>query len=169
MADEREGPVVLDTTVLSNFASSSSISDLLAVLKAPTTVPAVREELQEGERDGYSFLAEALEHVGEDVPVIQISSERVERFPELRSRLDLGETEALIGAIERRGTLATDDFAARRIASEQDVPIIGSVGILARGIHREILPIEDANRQLRTWRQERGYYAPVDRIEDILG
>lgn len=103
MTDELGEPVVLDTTVLSNFASSSSISDLLAVLATPATVPAVRKELQEGTNHGHEFIAVALEHVGEDMHVIQINSESKGRYSKFRTSLDLGETEALIGAIERRG------------------------------------------------------------------
>ena len=66
-------PVVLDTTVLSNFASSSLIPDLLAILTTPATVPAVREALQDGTNCGNEFLEMALEHVGEVIPVIQIN------------------------------------------------------------------------------------------------
>ena len=168
MTDELGEPVVLDTTVLSNVASSSSISDLLAVLATPATVPAVRKELQEGTNHGHEFLAVALEHVGEDIPVIQINSESKGRYSKFRTSLDLGETEALIGAIERRGTLATDDLAARRLATDQDVATIGSIGILVRGITRGILAPEAANNQLATWRDERGYYSPVERVEDAL-
>ena len=73
-----------------------------------------------------------------------------------------------VEAIERRGTLATDDLAACRVASEQDVATIGSIGILVRGITRDILAPEAANNQLATWRDERGYYSPVDRIEDAI-
>lgn len=168
MVEERDGPVVLDTTVLSNFASSSSIPSLFAIEETAVTVPAVRDELREGKGHGYDFLAEALAQVGEKIPVIAITSDQVDRYPDLRSRLDLGETQALIGAIERRGTLATDDLAARHVACDHGVPIIGSVGLLVRGIRRDLLTIESANAQLRTWRKERGYYAPVDRIEEVL-
>lgn len=88
-------PVVLDTTVVSNFASTDSISFLAAVLESPVVVPAVRD---------------------------------------IRDRLDHGEAESLLGAIEHRGTLATDDLAARKAADQRDVPVTRSIGLLALGV-----------------------------------
>jgi len=36
------------------------------------------------------------------------------------------------------------------------------------GIDQGVLDIETANQWLDTWRRERGYYAPVERIEEVL-
>ena len=87
---------------------------------------------------------------------------------DLRARLDPGEAESLVGAIAHDGMLATDDLAARRLAADIDVPVTGSVGLLVLGLRRNALDVETANAWLETWRNERGYYAPVERIEDVL-
>ena len=49
-------PVVLDTTVVSNFASTDSLSLLAAVLESPVVVPAVRDELERGLNAGHEYL-----------------------------------------------------------------------------------------------------------------
>lgn len=64
--------------------------------------------------------------------------------------------------------LATDDLAARDAAGEQGVPVTGSVGLLVLGIDRDALDVATADEWLSTWRSERGYYAPVDRFEEVL-
>lgn len=86
----------------------------------------------------------------------------------VRRKLDRGEAAALLGAVERNGSLASDDLAARNLASEHGVAVTGSVGILALGIEHGDLSIETADRWLDTWQEQRGYYAPVDSIETVL-
>lgn len=87
---------------------------------------------------------------------------------QLRERLDPGETEALRGAVEENGTLATDDLAARRLAGELDIPVTGSIGLLVLGIKREQVDAETADEWVETWRSERGYYAPVESVTELL-
>lgn len=48
MTESVAQPVVLDATVLSNFASSGATGELVAVLEQPVSVPAVQQELQRG-------------------------------------------------------------------------------------------------------------------------
>lgn len=55
----------------------------------------------------------------------------------LREALDAGEAASLAAAIERGGTLATDDLAARRLATDHGVPVTGSVGWLVLGVERD--------------------------------
>lgn len=163
-------PLFLDTTVLSNFASSESIDWLTTVLDGAVAVPAVRDELDRGREYGHRFLDPAVTELGEEIPLVTVDDgvpapERAE----IRDRLDSGEAQSLLGAIEREGGLATDDLAARRLAAQHDVPVTGSVGILAFGVRQESLDVSTASAWLAIWRNERGYYAPVERIEDALG
>ena len=44
----------------------------------------------------------------------------------------------------------------------------GSVGLLVLGIKRDLLDVTTANEWLDTWRTKRGYYAPVERVENVL-
>lgn len=74
----------------------------------------------------------------------------------------------MLGAYERDGTLATDDLAARRLGDELSVPVTGSVGLLVLGVERGRVDRETADAWFETWRDERGYYAPVDEVGDVL-
>ena len=161
-------PVVLDTTVLSNFASTGTVDRLVDIIERPVTVPAVRTELEEGAMQEYEFLDAALAHLGDGIAVLGTEALSNIETAEIRERLDRGEAESLLGGIEREGTLATDDRAARTVAAEQGVPATGSVGLLVLGIQCGVVDADTANRWLDDWRAKRGYYAPVERIEDIL-
>lgn len=158
------GPVVFDATVLSNFASSDSIPWLVEQLSDPATVEAVRTELEAGRTAGHGFLDRALSAIDDGIRLLPIE----DPIDAGRDRLDLGEAAAMQAACQYEGTLATDDLAARRVALERRLPVTGSVGLLAFGVSGDTLDLETANRWLQRWRDERGYYAPVDRLEDAL-
>lgn len=166
---ELSPPVFLDTTVLSNFASSGSLDWLVALLDPPAAVPTVRDEIERGREHGHRFLDDAAETLGDGIPLLEVNGDTTSpEDREIRRRLDAGEADSLIGALEYGGTLATDDLAARELASEYDVPVTGSIGLLVLGIERDVLNTGTANGWLATWRDERGYYAPVETIEDAL-
>jgi predicted nucleic acid-binding protein len=166
MADGYPQPVFLDATVLSNYASTNSVGFLVHVLASPVVVPAVRDEIEQGVDLGHEYLTRAVETFDKGLPVGDAPPEL--GGAELRERLDPGETEALRGAAERGGTIATDDLAARRLATELDVPVTGSIGLLVLGIERERIDDETADEWIETWRDERGYYAPVESVTELL-
>ena len=168
MSEDVVQPVVLDATVLSNFASSGTVDQIVTILKRPVAVAAVRRELKRGYEQEYEFLGDALDHLGDSITVLESSDRDDDTASKIRERLDAGEADSLLGAIEHGGTLATDDLAARRLATEHDVPVTGSIGLLVVGVRRDVVGVETANEWLSDWREKRGYYAPVDQIEDIL-
>lgn len=159
-------PVVLDTTVVSNFASTDGISFLTAVLESPVIAPAVRDELQRGLNAGYEYLDTAVEALDDGLLVRAVSVD--DDIQTVRDRLDRGEAESLLVAIERHGTLATDDLAAREIADQRDVPVTGSIGLLVLGVESAHLDRDTADEWLDTWQERRGYYAPVESVTEIL-
>ena len=61
MSEPVSRPVVLDATVLSNYASTDAVSWLTTTLDDPQTVPAVRTELEQGRAVGYAYLEPALD------------------------------------------------------------------------------------------------------------
>ncbi len=166
MPDRYPQPVFLDTTIISNYASTNSIEFLVDVLEAPVVAPAVRDEIEQGVEFGHEYLISAVEAFDDGLILSDVPPE-MERIS-LRERLDRGETEALRGAVERDGTIATDDLAARRLATESDVPVTGSVGLLVLGIKREHIGTETADEWIDIWRTERGYYAPVESVTELL-
>ncbi|AUX09230.1 PilT domain-containing protein [Halalkaliarchaeum desulfuricum] len=166
MPDGYPQPVFLDATVVSNFASTSSVEFLVHLLEAPIVVPAVRDEIERGVEHGHEYLTSAVEAFDNGLAVSDVPPE-IGRLS-LHKRLDPGEREALRGAVERDGTIATDDLAARRLATELDVPVTGSIGLLVLGVKREHIDSETADEWLEVWRDERGYYAPVESVIELL-
>lgn len=166
MPDGYPQPVFLDATVISNFASTSAVEFLVHLLEAPIVVPAVRDEIEQGVKHGHEYLTTAVEAFDNGLAVSDVPPE-IGRVS-LHERLDPGETEALRGAVERDGTIATDDLAARRLATELDVPVTGSIGLLVLGIKRDRIDDETADEWVETWRNERGYYAPVKSVTELI-
>lgn len=68
-------PVVLDATVLSNYASSGSVRWLIELLSQPAAVPAVEDELEAGRAHGHAFLAAAFEPLGDDLSLLEVTGD----------------------------------------------------------------------------------------------
>jgi predicted nucleic acid-binding protein len=170
MTEPLDRPIVLDATVLSNFASTDSVTWLATTLEDLQTVPAVRTELEHGREAGYAYLNHAIAVLeGGDIGVVETAPDQLQQdYPEIGDRLDLGEAEALVAAHTAGGTLVTDDGTARRLAADYDVALTGSIGLLVRGVVRGELPVETADEWLTTWIEERNYYAPVERVTAAL-
>ncbi|QSW99017.1 hypothetical protein [Haloterrigena alkaliphila] len=166
MAEGYPNPIVLDATVLTNFASADSIDFLVEAFESPVVVSAVRDEINRGNRLGYDYLETIADSFGDQLPIIDV--DRSAESSEIRDRLDAGEAESLLAVIERDGTLATDDLAARRVADERTIPVVGSVGLLVLGVEQGRIDEATADGWLETWRNERGYYAPVESVSDVL-
>ena len=166
MAERHPQPVFLDTTVVSNFASTDGIEFLTTVPESAVVVPAVREEIERGERAGYEYLDAAVDALGESLPVRAVPAEADDS--DIRDRLDAGEAESILGALEHGGTVATDDLAARRVAESRELPVTGSVGLLVLGVERGAIASETADDWLDGWRKHRGYYAPVESVNELL-
>jgi predicted nucleic acid-binding protein len=157
-------PSVLNTTILSNFASIDRI-DLLASLAGICTVPVAQDELEDGV-DDHPFLRPAVNAVEEEIPVASISETVANREAVVRGYLDPGESQAFALADVHDGRLLTDDGDARQFAKEQGVTVVGSVGILLAAIDAEKIDEATANDWLRTWIDEFGYRVPYRNIED---
>lgn len=162
--------LVLDATVLSNFARTESIDWLTATFGTLRTVPAVRAELDQGVEAGYEYLARAVSAIDEgSIPLLDIDDATVaERYPTVRDRLDRGEAAALVAVLTDGGTLVTDDGTARTVGQDRGVPVTGSIGLLVRGIREDAVSIETADTWLQTWIQQEDYYAPVGSVTDAL-
>lgn len=169
--NRKRKPLVLDATVLSNFASSGSVSWLTTTFSELGTAPAVEHELQRGIEAGHQFLRSASRAIeANEISVLRSGSEiaRQSWFSDVFDRLDCGEAEALVTATLEDGTLATDDGVARRVADEREVPKTGSIGLLVNGIVRSQLSINTADDWLDVWRREWDYYAPVESVTEAL-
>ena len=86
MPDGHPQPIFLDATVISNFASTSSVEFLVHLLEVPIVVPAVRDEIEQGLKRGHEYLANAAEAFDSGLSVSDVPPE-LERAS-LRERLD---------------------------------------------------------------------------------
>lgn len=157
-------PSVLNTTVLSNFAYVNAVG-LVANLDGICTVPAVRTELQGGV-DNHPYLQSALDELGESVPVVSLSGTVTDREEKVRTQLDRGEAQAFAVTDVHGGRLLTDDGDARSFATEKEVTVVGSVGVLLAAIDDEQIDEETANDWLSTWIDEIDYYVPYRDISE---
>lgn len=176
MNGEERSPVVLDATVVSNFALTGAVDWLADVLSLPVTVHAVRQEVRDGYDAGHEYLRNALDRFepvdrAEATPdgvigVAPLGGVPGEDAPEVVRELDRGEAHALYRAWPD-GTFASDDLDARAVARRLDVAVTGSIGILGYGVERHGLPVETADEWLDTWR-EYGYYSPVESVQELV-
>jgi len=82
-------------------------------------------------------------------------------LPQLLGR---GERTSLAVAFNRRAAIATDDALARKVARHLGISITGTIGILQRGVQREILSASQAQRALDEMIAA-GYYSPVSKFD----
>jgi predicted nucleic acid-binding protein len=63
--------------------------------------------------------------------------------------------------------LASDDADARRAARTYDVPLTGSLGILALNTRRGAINLAEGNRLLEQL-IEQGYHSPITTLDDLV-
>ena len=120
--------VVSDTSPVLNLARIGRL-ELLPLLYRQVLIPdAVYRELIDSERD----LPPAIDITA--LPWLMVAAaEAKDRVLALRERLDPGEAEAIVLAIERRAdVLLVDERRGRRIAAEAGLKVTGLLGVVAR-------------------------------------
>jgi predicted nucleic acid-binding protein len=157
---------VLNTTVLSNFAHVQRV-ELLEDLPRLVTVPAVRTELEDGV-ETHSYLANALTVLEEDIPVAELSSQAQTLEATFLERLDPGEAQALAVAETVDGTVITDDGDARATATQRDISLTGSIGLLVRFVENDMISAATADTYLKRWIDEAGFHSPAREFETFL-
>jgi predicted nucleic acid-binding protein len=157
---EQPSPVVLDTSVLSNFALTDDL-DLLGEIPARfVTVEAVDGELRTGIERGCEFLGRAIGAV----EVIDIEGEPGDDL----DSLDWGESYAIQAAREQDGTIVLDDGPARDRADDLGVPLTGSIGLMIRLVRDGTISEAEANEIHRWWIEEGRFRSPVESITEAL-
>lgn len=148
---------VLDTGPLIHLAEIGSLSLLSAFdrLYVPETV---YEELEaSGVPDGLSDLAYEL------VAPNEALAEAAE--------LDPGERAVLTAAKERSAILLTDDLSARETATDVEIEVHGSIGVISLGCARGRIDGDEAASLMRTLQRETSLFvtdAIVERGIDAL-
>lgn len=155
-------PVLLDNTVLVNFASVDRPDLVLEAFESACTTPAVMVEYEAGVAAGF-----VPEETWRSLPRAELTSDESEFARTLSNRLGAGERSCLAVASFRDGLLASDDADARDEARRHDIPVTGTLGILVASVQREVLLRTEGNALLRAM-IDSGYRSPVDRIDALL-
>lgn len=161
-AEQVDQPVILDNTVLTNFALVGR-ADLVIHLWPTTacTTPPVLDEFRSGVVSGL-----VPGDAWADLTVITLSEEEIALVASFSTRLGGGERSCLAAAVCRHGLLASDDLDARRIAQQQNVPLTGTIGILVLCLRRGYLSREEANGLLAEM-IALGYYSPFNGLDQL--
>jgi len=157
-------PIVLNTTVLSNFAYIDQLW-VVAGLSGICAVPVVRKELEHGV-DNHPYLQSALDVLVDEIPVATISDTVANREAIVGGHLDPGEAQAFALADAHDVRLLTDDGDARSFAKDQGVTVVGSVGVLLAAIDAGKIDEVTADEWLSTWIDEISYYVPYRTISE---
>jgi predicted nucleic acid-binding protein len=153
--------VIVDNTVLSNFAHVEQPQLLGEAFDNPVTVRAVMDELTEGVR------LERLPSVDwRDVPVIELTSDEQTSADLFGQRLGRGEAECIALAQSRQWMVLTDDRDARAAAREAGVIVSGTLGALMNLVEGGTLSLPQADHLLALMKQH-GYRCPIDSLSEL--
>ena len=155
--------ILLDNTVLSNFALVKQISLLKEYCgdKAAATAY-VYDEFERGVKEqiftdtGLAWLQR-----------LDLNEKEKTMLLNLSKKLGKGEASCLVIAINRGHNLFSDDMAVRKIALREGVRLSGSVGVLLELIRMGRIGIEKGNEILNGFIKF-GYYSPIDKLDGLF-
>jgi predicted nucleic acid-binding protein len=154
--------ILLDNTVLSNFALVERFELLITALEGEAIVTS-------------QVLGEFLDGVGigklpdtdlEGLNVIELGNDEVSLFQALLAHVNVGESSCLAVAAKRDGKIITDDRDARKLAAQLRVPVSGTIGVLMRLVNIRVLSLAEANKLLKKM-VDKGYRSPVESLEEL--
>lgn len=154
--------ILLDNTVLSNFASIKRSNLVQLALSTAATTDTVWHELQVGITVGklpntdWSWLQ-----------VLVLKEDEQKLMNTFSQSLGAGEASCLAVAVHRQGRVFTDDRDARKAAAQLQIPVSGTLGILVRLIDLEHLLIPEADSLLTTMISV-GYRSPITSLQQLL-
>lgn len=161
---------IFNTTALSNFAAANSIHLLATRYDGVgfTTVE-VGQELKQGVESGYTYLDIVYQELNTNWLRILGPTSTIEHRlrTELDKTIDSGEASCLVLAISRQLTFVTDDKVARQVAQARNVPLTGTLGILAKSVRESYLSLPEANTILTTMIQH-DYRSLVDSLDELV-
>lgn len=154
---------LLDNTVMSNLAVVQR-PGLLRIAFGDTlaTPQQAFDELEAGVHTGK---LPALDW--QWLPVWTLDAVEMPHYERFLQSLNAGEAACLAIALERKCRVLTDDGDARELARHLQIPLSGTLGVLARlvDVHHLSLPEADG---LLAQMVAVGYRSPVNSLQDIL-
>jgi len=164
--------VIVNTTVLSNFAFVERLDLLESLLGVVYIATDVYAEILDGLAEGYAFY-DAVEHEiqapsGEPWLLLTApTDEELRLFTALLGALHQGEAACLAIAATRGWAFLTDDRRARRAARRLNTLVSGTLGVLVEAIKSDLIGIDQANALLAKM-MKAGYYSPYDNLAELL-
>lgn len=100
------------------------------------------------------------------LPVWELEPTDLTRYRQLFISVNAGEAACLTMAVERGCRVFTADRDARKLARHLQIPLSGTLGVLARLVDSDYLVIGEAAQLLRTMITA-GYRSPVTSLLDV--
>jgi predicted nucleic acid-binding protein len=155
--------ILLDTTVLSNFAHIERLDLLrLALPNAATTLHVVAE-LEKGVASDHLPACD-----WEWLDVVELTPTEEANLTRVRLVLGDGEASCIAVALERKAGLFSDDLDARRYAQRQGIRVSGTLGVLSLLKEQGYLTMAEADACLQGMIAH-GYRSPVRSLVDLSG
>jgi len=153
---------LLDNTVMSNFAVMRRPNLLRTAFGETLATPQQAfDELQAGVEVGKLPVLDWTW-----LPVWTLEPAEMARYRQLFRSLNAGEAACLTMAVERGCRVLTDDRDARKLARHLQVPLSGTLGVLARLVDTGHVDIGEADRLLRGMINA-GYRSPMTSLRDL--
>lgn len=153
--------ILLDTTVLNNFAHVERPDLLQLVLPGAATTSLVMAELERGVSSGHVPSCD-----WEWLEVVSLTPTEQETVARIRLVLDDGEASCIAVALERNASLFSDDLHARHYARRRGIPVSGTLGVLSALSAKGHLTLAEADELLQVM-VARGYRSPVRSLADL--
>jgi predicted nucleic acid-binding protein len=156
--------ILIDNTVLSNFARSGHLSLLrLYCNHQGVASQAVLSEFQVGIDQGL-FIETDLSWLN----LTEIAhSQEIQLSENFQRDLGKGESECLAIAICRDYAFLTDDHQARLFGLREKIQISGSIGVLISLVTKSTISLPDGNLVLREF-IDNGYFSPIGSLNDLI-
>jgi len=161
--------IVFDTCVISNFALAGALGIMESLYRNKACITDfVSVEMLRGIQGGHARLSAIpkavqagwLREIG-----LRTGKER-ELFETLSVSLGLGEASSIAVAKRRGLRFASDDRMARAEAARLNVPLTGTLGILAKAVRGGICELRTADAYLGKM-IEAGFFSPVRSVREI--
>ena len=162
MLASQSNPVLLDNTVLSNFAEVKRTDVVTGLWKTCCTTQDAWREFQAG-----VAIDRLPRNAWKTLPVTELTDLELDLANRLSNALGAGERSCIAVAANRAGLFVTDDRKARQVALDLGVKVTGTLGILVVAVERKIILLDEANRYLAQMIQN-GYRSPVDDLSSLL-
>ena len=152
--------IVINTTVISNFALTSRMDILKDTVGEIHTTEEVVEELKIGMEKGIFQLAIT------QFNIFSLNADEEAHFSTLNRRFGKGEASCLAIALSRNLRLLTDDFDVRKFAQRMGIPISGTIGVLVMAVEKGIISRNEANKLLLEM-IEKGFRSPIRSLDEL--